>query len=150
MKLRALCLVAAVAGSSAILGLGGQAASAQSDYSGAVYQITYSLNCDNANCAPEFGLGGSWGWIQLSATSGNAQETVCQHPGPGSGAFHLAVDNLVWTKVHSDTPMGPAVDPNGNYLIINPNPFGLPPMPATFGHYAFHPFGANGQVTIAP
>lgn len=126
-------------------------AQAGSDYSGAVHQITYSLNCDNATCAPVFGLGGAWGWIALMPNStGQAQETVCSHPGPGSGAFHLSVDITNWSVVHSATPIGPAVDPNGNYLVMTPNPFGLPPFPATPGHYAFSPAGANGQVTIAP
>jgi hypothetical protein len=149
---RAACVSAAGAAALGVasLGLAPGVAQAQSDYSGAMYQITYSLNCDNAQCASMFGLGGAWGWIQLSATGGNAQETVCDHPGPGSGAFHLALDLAPWSTFPSSSPALPFVDPSGEYLSISPNPFGLPPFPATYGHYSSNAFGSMAQATVAP
>jgi hypothetical protein len=137
------------------------ASAAPSSYSGAQYQITWSLNCDNraAMCAsdPKIGLGGFWGWVALmpSSTPGtgtdNGQETVCGHsvvPGAGpGGAFHAPIDST-WNMV-SLPPVLPAVDPGGNYLVINDN-FGLFPVPATYGHYKISTEGATGEITVAP
>lgn len=139
------------------------AGAAGSSYSGAQYQITWSLNCTNrsAACATDpniGGLGGFWGWVALmpSSTPGtgldNGQETVCGHsyvPGaaPG-GAGHASFDST-WISFNSPTPVGPVVDPNGNYLVIN-DPFGLFPVPATYGHYTVSFEGATGQITVAP
>ncbi len=134
-------------------------ASAQgSDYSHAQFQVTFSLNCDHASCAGDFGLGGEWGWIALTpGGGGQAQVTQCGHTvgggGPGSaGAGHLAFD-ASWQEITSPvapTPITPT-DPNGNYLVISGagGGFGLV-VPATYGHYSVAPDGANGQITIAP
>jgi hypothetical protein len=128
-------------------------AQASSDYSHAQYQITFSLNCDHASCQQMFGLGGVWGWIALTPNGGNAQVTECGHSGPGgggAGAGHLSYDVTGWPIIHSATPIGPFVDPHGNYLVMSPNPAGLPPFPATYDHYSSRAFGSNAQVTIAP
>jgi hypothetical protein len=134
-------------------------AQAGSDYSHAQYQITFSLNCNNpsAPCQNVFGLGGIWGWIALlpNGTS-NAQVTECGHAvaggGPGSaGAGHISFDST-WESF-SD-PLGPPspitpLDPNGQYINVD-NALGLPPFPATYGHYSITFMGAKGQITIAP
>jgi hypothetical protein len=139
-------------------------AQASSDYSHAQYQVTFSLNCNGsaANppaCAQVFGLGGIWGWIALAPDgTGNAQVTDCGHSGPGgggAGAGHIAFDPT-WTVISSpDGPPSPItpVDPNGEYIVYtDPTSvaLGLPPMPATYGHYSVSFMGAKGQETIAP
>jgi hypothetical protein len=151
------------AGGVALLGSSAASASA-SDYSGAQFQITWSLNCTNraAACATDPNLGGGpggfWGWVALipSNTPGtgsdSGQETVCGHslvPGAGpGGAFHTSFDST-WNEFSSPNPPGPVTDPNGNYLAIN-DPFSLFPVPATYGHYHVSFEGATGEITVAP
>lgn len=141
--------------------IGTTAAQASSSYSGAVYQVTWSLNCDNrsAPCAsdPNIGLGGFWGWVALmpANSSGvqtdNGQETVCGHsltPGPRGGASHASFDST-WFSFNSPVQPGPVADPNGNYLVVNDD-FGLFPVPATMGHYTVSFEGATGQIQVSP
>lgn len=133
-------------------------AQAQSDYSGAVYQVEFSLNCNNptAPCQQVFGLGGVWGWIALMPDgTTNAQVTDCLHSGAGggfAGAHHMSFDSH-WITFYSPTaptPISPT-DPNGQYLgIQTPPEVGLPPLPATYGHYQISFMGATGEITIAP
>lgn len=140
-------------------------AQASSDYSHAQYQVTFSLNCNGSAvsppaCAQVFGLGGFWGWIALAGDgTGNAQVTGCGHSGPGggshsAGAGHTAYDPT-YIVISSPIPPSPVtpVDPNGEYLIFTDATsaaLGLPPMPATYGHYSVSFMGAKGQETIAP
>jgi len=157
-KLKLLIVAGALAG----LSLGSAAAftgpAHASDYSGAQYQVTFSLNCNNpsAPCQQVFGLGGIWGWIALMPDgTGTAQVTDCGHTvgggGPGqAGAQHVAFDTT-WFTFSSPSPPSPITpqDPNGQYLNIANN-LGLPPFPATYGHYSVTFMGAKGQITIAP
>jgi hypothetical protein len=133
-------------------------ARAGSDYSHAQYQVTFSLNCNNpsAPCQNVFGLGGIWGWIALLPDgTANAQVTDCGHTvgggGPGgAGAQHVSFDST-WEPFASPvapTPITPT-DPNGEYINVD-NALGLPPFPATYGHYSITFLGAKGQITIAP
>lgn len=141
--------------------VGSTAVHAGSSYSGAEYQVTWSLNCDSrsAACAtdPHIGLGGFWGWVALMPANGdgvqtdNGQETVCGHsltPGPRGGAFQTSFDST-WFSFQSPVPQGPVPDPNGNYLVIN-DPIGLFPVPATAGHYAVSFEGATGEIQVSP
>ena len=149
-------LVVAVAATAAGFAFAGPAR-AGGDYSGAQFQIAFSLNCNNpsAPCQQFFGLGGIWGWIALMpGGTGNAQVTDCGHSvgpgGGGAGAQHSSFDPS-WQEFSSPsapTPITPT-DPNGNYLGIS-NSLGLPPFPATYGHYSITFMGAKGQITIAP
>ena len=138
-------------------------AKASSDCSHAQYQVTFSLNCVGSAvnppaCSQIFGLGGFWGWIALAHDgTGNAQVTDCGHSGPGgggAGAGHTAYDPT-WTVISSPVPPSPItpVDPNGQYIVYTDATsaaMGLPPMPATYGHYSVSFMGAKGQETIAP
>jgi hypothetical protein len=134
-------------------------AQAQSNYNGAQYQVELSLNCNNpsAPCQQIFGLGGIWGWIALMPGGvGNAQITDCGHSGPGgggpggAGAGHISFDPT-WSTFSSPVAPSPITptDPNGQYLNIV-NTLGLPPVPATYGHYSVSFMGAKGEITIAP
>lgn len=114
---------------------------------GAVYQLTFSLNCDNPSvslCAPPpagFGLGGAWGWIELDNTGTyDATLTFCGHQNPGqpNGAFHTNVSDAPWTTMSlasavagGNFPVG--FDPNNHYLV--PAGVGIA-FPATAGHYS--------------
>lgn len=138
--------------------LAGSASAGGSDYSHAQYQVTFSLNCNNpsAPCQQVFGLGGIWGWIALLPDgTANAQVTDCGHTvgggGPGqAGARHIAFDST-WSPFPSPNAPSPITptDPNGQYIYVE-NPVGLPPFPATYGHYSISFMGAKGQITIAP
>lgn len=153
--LRAACLAGAfAAGTVASAFVPGVAQAQGSSYSGAEYQVTFALNCNNpsAPCQNVFGLGGLWGWVALMpGGTGNAQVTACDHGGSGpAGAQHFSFDPT-WSTFPSSsapTPITPT-DPNGEYLAIS-NPVGLPPLPATYGHYTVSFLGATGEITIAP
>ena len=120
--------------------------------------MTFSLNCDNpsAPCQSVFGLGGAWGWIALLPdSSANAQVAECGHfvggGGPGlQGAGHISFDST-WSTFSSASPPTPVTptDPNGQYIYVV-NSIGIPPFPATYGHYSIRFLGATGEVTIAP
>lgn len=162
---RLAALLVSVVACLGLIGLGpASTAHAASDYSGAVYQVELSLNCNNpsAPCQNVFGLGGIWGWIALmpgattNAGIGNAQITGCGHNvgGPGGGAGHTSYDPA-WQKFYSPTAPTPITptDPNGWYLYIAGSPDGsVHPfiVPATYGHYSLSFMGAFGQITIAP
>jgi hypothetical protein len=157
MKRFRLFAVVAVAGAAtAAVFAFASPARAGSDYSGAQFQITFSLNCNNpsAPCQQVFGLGGIWGWIALMpGGTGNAEVTDCGHSvggGGGGGAQHVSFDPT-WSEFSSPSAPSPITptDPNGNYLNVS-NSIGLPPFPATYGHYSITFMGAKGQITIAP
>lgn len=118
----------------------------------AVYQVTFSLNCVNAqsSCVQIFGLGGTWGWFALNgapgATSGDVdvQQTFCSHSGDFNGAGHFAADSTWFTVPGPGAPF--LVDPNNTYLIVHGFDF---PLPATSGHYSFTiERGFFGQITV--
>ena len=155
----------AVTATAAIFVVAGPA-QASSDYSHAQAQVTFSLNCNGsaANpppCSQIFGLGGLWGWIAvLPNGTTNVQATGCGHTGPGggpgsAGAGHSAFDGT-WIQISS--PGGPPspitpVDPHGEYYVFtdaNSMATGIPPVPATPGHYSISFAGAKGEITIAP
>jgi hypothetical protein len=156
--LRLPVLIAVVVATTAAFGFGTAAAAGGSDYSHAQYQVTFSLNCNNptAPCQNVFGLGGIWGWIALTPDGGaNAQVTECGHTvgggGPGgAGAGHIAFDST-WSTFSSPSAPSPITptDPNGEYISVANN-LGLPPFPATYGHYSISFMGAKGEITIAP
>lgn len=113
----------------------------------AVYQLTFSLNCDNPSvplCAPpptSFGLGGTWGWIELDNTQTyDATLTFCGHQNPGqpNGAFHVNISDAPWIITDLATAMADGnfpvgFDPNNQYLV----PLGAhAAFPATPGHYS--------------
>jgi hypothetical protein len=155
--LRLPVLIVVVVAALAVFG-SGTAAAGGSDYSHAQYQITFSLNCDKptAPCQNVFGLGGAWGWIALLPNgTANAQVTECGHTvgggGPGQqGAGHISFDST-WEPFSSPFPPSPVTptDPNGQYINVD-NAIGLPPFPATYGHYSISLLGAKGEITIAP
>jgi hypothetical protein len=148
-----------VAGGSVLLAPAA-ASAAGSTYSGAIYQITFSINCNNpsASCA-QGGLGGQWGWIALmpfaaGAQDGaaNAQITECGHQigggGPGTaGAGHLSADGT-WTDTSTPGAITPT-DPHGDYLSITVGGITLI-VPATYGHYTVNAFGLTGQIQVSP
>jgi hypothetical protein len=160
-KLTASAAVAVVA--TAAIFIVAAPAQASSDYSHAQYQVTFSLNCNGSptnppGCSQIFGLGGIWGWIALLPDgTANAQVTECGHTGPGggagsAGAGHIAFDST-WTTFSYPGPVPPSpitpLDPNGEYIHVV-NSLGLPPFPATYGHYSVSFLGAKGEITIAP
>jgi len=77
----------------------------------ALYQLTYSANCNNPSvplCAPDvFGLGGGWGWIEIDGapgdTSGTADAalTICHHQTAGqvNGATHVNLEDTPWVEL---------------------------------------------------
>lgn len=115
-----------------------------------VYQLTYSLNCDNKAsplCAPNaFGLGGAWGWIEPdSDATVDGQATFCAH---AQGAFHVSLDGAGWSTVPASQLNGQftvGTDPGGNYIVFDPSSaIGFIAFPATPGHYS-QSFGAGIQ-----
>jgi hypothetical protein len=158
-------IVAILAVVVAVVGLMVAGASSASAYgSDHVYQLTFSLNCNNKSselCTPQvFGLGGFWGWIELdgastAATSGDYDATLtgCNHlTGTQAGAVHTNVEEGAWATMSSaQLPAGVfpvGTDPNDRYLV----PFGTGlAFPSTPGHYSMK-FGpgiiAESQVVL--
>ena len=123
-----------------------------------VYQLTYSLNCDNKNsplCAPSaFGLGGAWGWLEPDSDgTTDGQVTFCSHNQGPSGASHLSINGVAWSIVPASQlggrfPVG--TDPSGNYIVFDPSSaIAFIAFPATPGHYSqsFGP-GIQTQATV--
>jgi len=147
----------AVAGGSVVLAPAA-ASAATTSYSHAIYQITFSINCNDpsAACAAG-GLGGEWGWVALLPNgTANAQVTGCGHQigggGPGlAGAGHQSLDGT-WTYTTTPGPITPT-DPNGEYLAIGGGGGGGGGgliVPATYGHYTVTAMGLTGQIQVAP
>jgi hypothetical protein len=122
-----------------------------------VYQLTYSLNCDNSAsplCAPTaFGLGGAWGWIEPDSDgTADAQATFCSHQQGTNGAFHQSL-NVTWSIVPASQLSGQftvGTDPGGNYIVFDSgSALGFIAFPATPGHYSqsFGP-GIQTQATV--
>ncbi len=167
-KLVALGASAALSALSLIpLSLTGVSAYAASDYSGAQYQVEFSLNCTDpsALCYTQHGLGGIWGWMALMPDhTGNAQVSDCSHTDAGTGPEGAGAEAVSFDPTWGTTfvPLSvaeahffPVIDPNNMYIVLVPTtePAGVhvPPLPATPGHYALNPaLGAEGSVTIAP
>lgn len=158
--------VVAIVGSTVVgsLGLLPASAQAQSSYSGAVYQITFSYNCVSTSqlCDQKFGLGGLWGWAALmpasqSATygTGNAQAAECGHVTGGGGPGQAGAQHISWdpnwgtfSSKYPPTPLTPQ-DPNNLYIGMSGGP-NLPPVPATYGHYTLSNSVGTVQITVAP
>jgi hypothetical protein len=111
-----------------------------------VYQLTFSLNCNDKSsdlCSPDnFGLGGAWGWIE-NDSDGTADATVtfCSHdPTQGIGAFHENLDEVPWSIVpESDLGSRFVVgsDPTGMYIVFDASSdLGFIAFPVTSGHYS--------------
>jgi hypothetical protein len=126
-----------------------------------VYQLTFSLNCDNKGspiCAlpPDgFGLGGAWGWIEPDSDgTADATATFCAHSQGQNGAFHENLDGVPWTIVSAvDLPPGTfavGTDPTGKYIVFPNSDLGFVAFPVTPGHYAttFGVPGITAQSTV--
>lgn len=127
---------------------------------GHVYQLTFSLNCDNGAsplCAPDkFGLGGAWGWIEPDSDgTAEATATFCFHAQDGNGAFHVNLDGVKWS-IKSTSELGTrfavGTDPTGEYIVFDSaSPIGILAFPVTANHYSIS-FGpgvtAQGTVTL--
>jgi hypothetical protein len=119
---------------------------AAADYgSSALYQITFSQNCNNASfcLGGDDGLGGDWGWAAFNTDhTGDLVIAFCGHlKGFGGGAGSERVD-LTWDY-----------DASGFFVITSasdPSFVGQSPIPTTPGHYNMHPApGVAIEVTLA-
>jgi hypothetical protein len=146
-----LLIVASVAAIAATAMLVAPAAQAYgSDH---VYQLTFSLNCNNKTsplCGPDqFGLGGVWGWIEPDS-DGNADATVtfCSHATGQTGAFHENLD-VPWS-IASAVPAGAfPVGTDSQYIVFPNTDLSFIAFPVTPGHYStsFGP-GITAQATV--
>jgi hypothetical protein len=136
MKKLALSLVATFALTLAIAGSTASPAAAYGN--NAIYQIEFSLNCNDRTssfCTQVVGLGGFWGWIAVGNDGfADVEATFCGHGfpfAPHGGAGHMSAD-VPWsyTTTAGDLPW---TDPNGQYISIG----GFLVFPATAGHYYF-------------
>jgi hypothetical protein len=123
-----------------------------------VYQLTFSLNCDNKAsplCAPDaFGLGGVWGWIEPDSDgTADATVTFCGHQQGFNGADHANLDGVKWSIVPAsqlDGQFAVGNDPTGQYIVFDPSsPLGFLAFPVTANHYSisFGP-GVTAQSTV--
>jgi hypothetical protein len=161
---RSVLLVAALA-AAAVLAVG--FASPARAYGGGAghdtWQVGISGNCNNPSfCGDE--LGGFWGWVEFDrfadgSITGDAQLTGCGHflGGGGGGAGHADIDI---TSAHIGLA-GPD-DPNPGGLVFyvdsnvvngvpnDPDFLGDSGIPATAGHYSFHPVpGVSGNIQVS-
>jgi hypothetical protein len=134
------------------------ASAAQAYSTSHVYQLTFSLNCDNQAsplCAPNvFGLGGTWGWIEPDSDgTADATVTFCAHDQGFNGAFHQNLSGVTWSVVPESQLGGRfavGIDPTGNYIVFDPaSPLGFLAFPVTANHYSisFGP-GITAQSTV--
>jgi hypothetical protein len=123
-----------------------------------VYQLTFSLNCDNKAsplCAPDvFGLGGVWGWIEPDSDgTADATITFCAHSQGFNGADHANLDGVKWSIVPASQLGGRFAvgkDPSGQYIVFDQSsPLGFLAFPVTANHYSisFGP-GITAQSTV--
>jgi hypothetical protein len=123
-----------------------------------VYQLTFSLNCDNKAsqlCAPTaFGLGGVWGWIEPDSDgTADATITFCAHSQGFNGADHANLGGVEWSIVPASQldgrfPVGN--DPTGNYIVFDSSsPLSFLAFPVTANKYSisFGP-GVTAQSTV--
>jgi len=122
-----------------------------------VYQLTFSLNCNDKNsphCAPDvFGLGGVWGWIEPDSDGmADATVTFCSHGQGHNGAFHENLD-VSWSIV-PESELGDrfavGTDPTGQYIVFDENSdLAFIAFPVTPDHYStsFGP-GITAQGTV--
>src|SRR6266567_8210007 len=76
-----------------------------------MWQIGFSMNCNNPSLCADIGTGGDWGWFEFdrsadgTQTWGDAQTTFCFHTvgGGGAGAGHTSIDITSWTISASGT-----------------------------------------------
>ncbi len=120
----------------------------------ALYQITMSFNCQNktlcvASPSNPFGIGGGWGWIDLSSNlTGDIQFEGQGHDNADpalNGAVHFAGDV---SAVVLQMPSGPLLVIQGTSGTALGFVIGLP---ATPGHYQLPPTGPgiSNQVQIS-
>ena len=93
------------------------AAPAQAYGTDHVYQLTFSLNCNDRTsplCAPDmFTLGGVWGWIEPDSDgTADATVTFCGHGQGFNGAFHENLDG-VFARLEKLHVTEPAPSPAG-------------------------------------
>jgi hypothetical protein len=123
-----------------------------------VYQLTFSLNCNDKNsplCAPDvFGLGGVWGWIEPDSDgTADATVTFCSHGQGHNGAFHENLDEIAWSIVPGSelgNRFAVGVDPTDQYIIFDENSdLNFIAFPVTPNHYStsFGP-GITAQATV--
>jgi hypothetical protein len=122
-----------------------------------VYQLTFSLNCDNKTsplCAPDvFGLGGVWGWIEPDADgTADATVTFCGHGQGFNGASHENLDGVAWTIVSGSQLNGAftvGTDPGDQYIVFPGSDLSFVAFPVTPNHYSisFGP-GITAQATV--
>ena len=123
-----------------------------------VYQLTFSLNCNDRTspmCAPDaVGLGGVWGWIEPDSDgTADATVTFCSHEPGMAGAFHQNLDEVAWSIVPASQLGGRFAvgnDPTGNYIVFDPaSGIGFLAFPVTANHYSqsFGP-GITAQSTV--
>jgi hypothetical protein len=123
-----------------------------------VYQLTYSLNCNDKNsplCAPDvFGLGGAWGWIEPDSDgTADATVTFCSHGQGHNGAFHENLDEVPWSIVSGSDLEGRfavGVDPTDQYIVFDSDSdIGFIAFPVTPSHYSmFFGPGITTQATV--
>jgi hypothetical protein len=122
-----------------------------------LYQLTFSLNCDNKSsplCAPtNFGLGGAWGWIEVDPNDADATVTFCGHQPGQTGAGHENLNGLAWTIVTS-AQLNPhmfvvGTDPTDHYIVFPNSDLAFIAFPVTANHYStkFGP-GISAQATV--
>jgi hypothetical protein len=118
---------------------------AQASGTGQVYQLTFSLNCDNKTsplCAPDaFQLGGAWGEIKVDS-DGTVSATVTfnTHNQGDNGALHQNLQGVAWSVIPAsqlDGRFDTGTDPTGNYIVFDPaSSIGFLAFPVTPDHYA--------------
>lgn len=143
-RLRLFAAALAVAAAAAFVGLG--AAPARADYGPlAVYQVTFSMNCNNPSFCGSDGLGGFWGWAVFNSDgTADAELTGCGHlqggpggGGGGAGHFHADVPHwyisggTFWVVDETDTFVG-----HGTPVSVTTPGATDTGIPAAPGHYS--------------
>jgi hypothetical protein len=109
---RSILLVAGLAAAAVLaVGFAAPAGAYGGGASHDMWQVGFSMNCNNPSVCADFGTGGDWGWVEFdrsadgTQTWGDAQTTFCFHTvgGGGAGAGHSSIDITSWTISGSGT-----------------------------------------------
>jgi hypothetical protein len=130
-----------------------------------MWQVGFSMNCNNPSLCADLGTGGDWGWAEFdrsadgTQTWGDAQTTFCFHTigGGGAGAGHTSIDITSWTISDSGTFVASGTETDSfrgmtQTFTVTDEDTGIPATPGQYNTSQILGFSAPGvaiQIQVA-